>query len=404
MFIFLIGSISATDIGLAKNSESAILIEASTGKILFEKEKDKKMAPASMTKIMTMLLAMEAIENGKLNLEDEVLISKRAQSMGGTQIYVEAGSNVKVHDLLKGIGIASANDAAVAIAEKIGGTVENFVNMMNERARDLGCKNTTFKNPHGLDEDGHLTTAYDMALMARELVKHELAIKISSTFDEYINVSGENHWLVNTNKLIKFYKGIDGLKTGYTDKAGYCLTATMNKNNMRLISVVMKSNTKDNRSSDTIGMMEYGYSMYGSETILNKKEYSGVINIKGSENRNYKYYLENDIKIIVDKDRIQQINKEYRGKDAVTDVISFAFEEVDDVEYDNIRFLGEIYICYDRCVEQASEYGHSIKREFCYLAVHGLLHLLGYDHMEKEDEIKMFSLQNEILKEYGVNR
>lgn len=303
MFIFLICSISATDIGLAKNSESAVLIEASTGKILFEKEKDKKMAPASMTKIMTMLLAMEAIENGKLNLEDEVLISKRAQSMGGTQIYVEAGSNVKVHDLLKGIGIASANDAAVAIAEKIGGTVENFVNMMNERARDLGCKNTTFKNPHGLDEDGHLTTAYDMALMARELVKYELAIKISSTFDEYINVSGENHWLVNTNKLIKFYKGIDGLKTGYTDKAGYCLTATMNKNNMRLISVVMKSNTKDNRSSDTIGMMEYGYSMYGSETILNKKDYSGVINIKGSENRNYKYYLENDIKIIVDKDR-----------------------------------------------------------------------------------------------------
>lgn len=303
MFIFLIGSISATDIGLAKNSESAVLIEASTGKILFEKEKDKKMAPASMTKIMTMLLAMEAIENGKLNLEDEVLISKRAQSMGGTQIYVEAGSNVKVHDLLKGIGIASANDAAVAIAEKIGGTVENFVNMMNERARVLGCKNTTFKNPHGLDEEGHLTTAYDMALMARELVKHELAVKISSTFEEYITVSGENHWLVNTNKLVKFYKGIDGLKTGYTDKAGYCLTATMNKNNMRLISVVMKSNSKDNRNSDTIGMMEYGYSMYGSETILNKKDYSGVINIKGSENRNYKYYLENDIKIIVDKDR-----------------------------------------------------------------------------------------------------
>ena len=303
MFMFLLFNIRATDIGLAKNSETAILIEASTGKILFEKEKDKKMAPASMTKIMTMLLAMEAIENGKLNLDDDVLISKRAQSMGGTQIYVEAGSNVKVHDLLKGIGIASANDAAVAIAEKIGGTVENFVNMMNERARVLGCKNTTFKNPHGLDEEGHLTTAYDMALMARELVKHELAVKISSTFEEYITVSGENHWLVNTNKLVKFHKGIDGLKTGYTDKAGYCLTATMNKNNMRLISVVMKSNTKDNRSSDTIGMMEYGYSMYGSETILNKKDYSGTINIKGSENRNYKYYLDNDVKIIVDKDR-----------------------------------------------------------------------------------------------------
>ena len=214
--------------------------------------------------------------------------------------YLEM-DNVKVEDLIKGIGIASANDAAVALAEKLGGTVENFVKMMNERAKELGCKNTTFKNPHGLDEDGHLTSAYDMSLMARELVKHEYALKISSTYDEYITVSGENHWLVNTNKLVKFYKGIDGLKTGYTDKAGYCLTATMNKNNMRLISVVMKSSSKDNRSTDTIGMMEYGYSMYGSEVIFKKSEYTGKINISGSENKEYNYYLDNDVKLIVDK-------------------------------------------------------------------------------------------------------
>lgn len=301
VFVFLMLNVSAVDVGLAKNSETAILIEASTGKILFEKDKDKKMAPASMTKIMTMLLTMEALESGKVSLDDDVLISQNAQKMGGTQIYVEAGSNVKVEDLIKGIGIASANDAAVALAEKLGGTVENFVNMMNERAKELGCKNTTFKNPHGLDEDGHLTSAYDMSLMARELVKHELALKISSTYDEYITVSGENHWLVNTNKLVKFYKGIDGLKTGYTDKAGYCLTATMNKNNMRLISVVMKSSSKDNRSSDTIGMMEYGYSMYGSEVIFKKSEYTGKINISGSENKEYNYYLDNDVKLIVDK-------------------------------------------------------------------------------------------------------
>ena len=301
VFVFLMLNVSAVDVGLAKNSETAILIEASTGKILFEKDKDKKMAPASMTKIMTMLLTMEALESGKVSLDEDVLISENAQKMGGTQIYVEAGSNVKVEDLIKGIGIASANDAAVALAEKLGGTVENFVNMMNERAKELGCKNTTFKNPHGLDEDGHLTSAYDMSLMARELVKHELALKISSTYDEYITVSGENHWLVNTNKLVKFYKGIDGLKTGYTDKAGYCLTATMNKNNMRLISVVMKSSSKDNRSSDTIGMMEYGYSMYGSEVIFKKSEYTGKINISGSENKEYNYYLDNDVKLIVDK-------------------------------------------------------------------------------------------------------
>ena len=310
MFIFLIGSISATDIGLAKNSESAVLIEASTGKILFEKEKDKKMAPASMTKIMTMLLAMEAIENGKLNLEDEVLISKRAQSMGGTQIYVEAGSNVKVHDLLKGIGIASANDAAVAIAEKIGGTVENFVNMMNERARDLGCKNTTFKNPHGLDEDGHLTTAYDMALMARELVKHELAIKISSTFDEYINVSGENHWLVNTNKLIKFYNGLDGLKTGFTDNAGYCLTGSMKRNDMRLITVTMKAPTKEDRNTDTINMMEYAYSMFYKDTILKSDKKLGTMFVDNSKKRKVNYYLEKDATVVVPKD-VRNIDYKY---------------------------------------------------------------------------------------------
>ena len=310
MFIFLIGSISATDIGLAKNSESAILIEASTGKILFEKEKDKKMAPASMTKIMTMLLAMEAIENGKLNLDDDVLISKRAQSMGGTQIYVEAGSNVKVHDLLKGIGIASANDAAVAIAEKIGGTVENFVNMMNERARDLGCKNTTFKNPHGLDEDGHLTTAYDMALMARELVKHELAIKISSTFDEYINVSGENHWLVNTNKLIKFYNGLDGLKTGFTGNAGYCLTGSMKRNDMRLITVTMKAPTKEDRNTDTINMMEYAYSMFYKDTLLKSDKKLGTMFIDNSKKRKVNYYLEKDVTVVVPKD-VRNIDYKY---------------------------------------------------------------------------------------------
>ena len=303
LFLFSINIIKGGELNLAKNSETAILIEASTKKVLFEKEAYKAMAPASMTKMMTMLLTMEALESGKISLDDEVLVSKRAQDMGGTQIYIEAGSNVKVEDLIKGIGIASANDASVAMAEKLGGTVENFVDMMNKKCKELGCVNTNFKNPHGLDEEGHYSSAFDMALIASELVKYDYALKISSTYDENINVSGQNHWLVNTNKLIKFYKGIDGLKTGYTDKAGYCLTATMSRNNMRLISVVMKSNTKDNRSSDTIGMMEYGYSMYGSETIFEKEKYTGIITINNSEKREYNYYLDKDVKIIIDKNR-----------------------------------------------------------------------------------------------------
>lgn len=287
---------------LISNSETGVLIETTTNKILYEKDKDKKMYPASMTKIMTMLIVMEELENGRIKLDDEVIISKKAQSMGGTQIFIEEGSSVKVEDLIKGIGIASANDAAVAIAEYIYGSEEKFVEKMNERARELGCVNTNFKNPHGLDEEGHYTTAYDMALIASELVKHDLAIKISSTYDEYINVSGENHWLVNTNKLIKFYKGIDGLKTGYTSKAGYCLTATMNKNNMRLISVVMNSNSKDNRSSDTISLLEYGFSNYGSELIKDKNDFRGTIKVKNSIKDNYNYYLKDDIKLIVSKD------------------------------------------------------------------------------------------------------
>ncbi len=173
--------------------------------------------------------------------------------------------------------------------------------MMNKRAKELGCKNTTFKNPHGLDEEGHLTTAYDLSLIARELVKYPLALKITSTYEDYIDVSGENHWLVNTNKLIRFYSGIDGLKTGYTDKALYCLTATMERNNMRLISIVMKEDTKENRSSDTVNMMEYGFNSYGGRKVIDKNEYEKTMTINNAKNRNVKYYLDSDVNLIVNK-------------------------------------------------------------------------------------------------------
>ena len=300
LLIFICFRVNAS-VDLAKYSKEAILVEASTGKVLYEKNSNEKRSPASMTKIMTLLLTMEALDSGKIKLDDQVLISKNASSMGGTQIFVEENTKVPVENLIKGIGIASANDAAVAIAEYIGGTEENFVSMMNERASQLGCKNTTFKNPHGLDEDGHLTTARDLSLIARELIKYPFALKITSTYEDYIDVSGENHWLVNTNKLLRFYTGIDGLKTGYTDKAGYCLTATMERNNMRLLSIVMGADTKDNRSTDTISMMEYGYSSYGTNTILNKNKYSGTIKINNAKKRKVKYYLNDDVKLVVKK-------------------------------------------------------------------------------------------------------
>ena len=307
MITFLISFRVFATVDLAKNSKSAILIESTTGKILYEKNSNEKRSPASMTKMMTLLLTTEALENGKIKLDDMVHVSKNASSMGGTQIFLEENSEISVETLLKGISIASANDAAVAVGEYIGGTLDNFVSMMNNRCKELGCKNTEFKNPHGLDEEGHLTTAYDMSLIARELVKHESVLKLTSTYEDNISVSGENHWLVNTNKLIRFYKGIDGLKTGYTDNAGYCLTATMNKNNMRLISVVMGSDTKDNRSSDTIGMLEYGYSMYGSNTVIKKDEFNGTLHIENAKVRDINYYLDTDINLIVDKN-VRDVN------------------------------------------------------------------------------------------------
>lgn len=303
LILLSINIVKAEKMDITPNAGSAILIEASTGKVLYEKNMNKKMAPASMTKIMTLLLTMEALENKKIKLSDEVVISKNAASMGGTQIFIKEGSKIKVETLLKGISIASANDAAVAIAEYIGGSELNFVNMMNKRAKELGCKNTTFKNPHGLDEEDHLTTAYDLSLIAKELVKYPLALKLTSTYEDYIDVSGENHWLVNTNKLVRFYSGIDGLKTGYTDNALYCLTATMQRNNMRLISVVMKESSKDNRSTDTVNMMEYGFSNYGSKLLINKNNYKKTILVNNAKKRNVNYYINSDVNLIVNKDK-----------------------------------------------------------------------------------------------------
>lgn len=306
-------SINAED-NLTPKATSSILIEASTGKVLYEKDADKKLAPASLTKIMTMLLTMESLENGKINYNDKVLISKNAASMGGSQIFIEANSRVSVKDLIRGISIASANDAAVALAEKIGGTEANFINMMNDKAKELGLSNTTFKNPHGLDEDGHMTTARDLSIIAKELVKHEDILKFTSTYEEYMTKpNGEKFWLVNTNNLIRFYDGMDGLKTGYTPKAGYCLVGTANKNDMRLISVVMNEKEKEDRSSETIALMEYGYSLYGSDILINKNKKLSNIYISNSKNREYPFYLEEDVKLITKKGN-EKVNYTYEIK------------------------------------------------------------------------------------------
>ena len=257
---------------LAPNAKSAIMIEASTGEILFQKNKDEKLAPASMTKMMSMLLIMEEIESGNLKWDEEVTASERASSMGGSQIFLKAGEKMTVTDLLKGVAIASGNDAVVALAERISGSEEAFVKRMNTRGKDLGLKNTNFVNATGLTADNHYSSAYDMSLIAKELVKHEKVLEFTSTYEDYLRKDTKSpFWLVNTNRLVRFKEGVDGLKTGFTDEAGYCLTATMKKDSMRLITVVMKEENTNKRSADTTKMLDYGFNVYMVQTILDEK-------------------------------------------------------------------------------------------------------------------------------------
>ena len=284
------------DLNLAENAKSAILIEASTGEILYSKNANQRLAPASMTKMMSLIIIMENIENGNLKWNDIVVVSKNAAGMGGSQIFLEVNEMMTVEDLVKGICVASGNDATVALAEKIAGTEASFVKLMNDRAKKLGLKNTNFVNSTGLDANNHYSSAYDMAVIARELVKHEKVLEFSSIYEDYLR--NNSFWLVNTNKLVKFYSYIDGLKTGYTTEAGYCLTATGKKKNMRLISVVMGEETTEKRSSDTMAMLDYGFNMYNVATIVDKDKSLGKIKVNLGKIEQVDIYARDNITVL----------------------------------------------------------------------------------------------------------
>lgn len=281
LIIFFCGSTNVSAIELTQYSKSAVLIEPSTNTLIYDLNKDERLAPASMTKLMTMLLIMESIDEGKINLDDKVLISKNAASMGGSQVFLEENSEIDVEQLLKGIAIASGNDAAVAMAEYIAGNTEEFVNMMNNKVKELGLKNTNFVNVHGLDAENHYSSAYDMSQIAIELLKYEKILEYTSLYEEYlVKPDGTKTWLVNTNKLVRFYEGVDGLKTGFTTNAKYCLTATGRKNNIRFVTVVMGVDTSEHRSVDTTSMLNYGFTNYKLNGIINKDDIVGEIDIK----------------------------------------------------------------------------------------------------------------------------
>lgn len=277
MFLFM--NVNAEE--LASNAKSSIIIEESTGNIIYEKNSHEKLAPASMTKMMSLLLIMEAIDSNVITLDQEIVVSENASNMGGSQILLETGEKMIVDDLLKGITIASGNDAVVALAEAIAGTEDNFVNMMNEKVKELGLKDTNFKNCHGLDEEGHYSSAYDMAFIARQLVQHQRILDYSKIYEAYLRENTNRKiWLVNTNKLVRFKKGVDGLKTGYTESAGYCLTATMKKDNMRIIATVMGEPTANLRNSEVSSMLDYSFAQYKLDTLLNKDKVVKTIDLE----------------------------------------------------------------------------------------------------------------------------
>ncbi len=293
--------------GIKLNCKSAILMEASTGQVLFEQNPDEPLPPASVTKVMTLLLVMEAIEAGKIKYTDTVRASANACSMGGSQIFLEENEEMSVEDLVKSVVIASANDAAVALAEYIAGTEEAFVEQMNKRAAELGMKNTSFENTNGLDDtvSAHLTSARDIALMSRELIKHNKITEYSSIWMD--SIRNGQFGLTNTNRLVRFYKGATGLKTGSTSKAGFCISATAERDGMSLICVIMGAESRDIRNAAAVSLLDYGFANYGIYKQSGDK-IEGIAVIKGTKAQISAEYK--DFSAIIQKSEKGNITKE----------------------------------------------------------------------------------------------
>lgn len=277
-----VSAAATVETALSIKAKSYCLMEPQTGKMLYETNSEEKLAPASITKIMSLLLVMEAIENEKLTLNTKVSTSEHAASMGGSQIWLEVGEEMTVDELLRASVIASANDATVALAEAVSGSEEAFVTLMNKRAAELGMKNTTFKNACGLDADGHLTTAKDVAIMASALIKHSLIKKYSTVWMDALR-NGKSE-LTNTNKLVRYYNGATGLKTGTTSKAGCCVAATAERDGMELVAVVMGGETSNERFTGAKKLLDYGFANWSFLSLTPElKDFGAIPILKGMQ-------------------------------------------------------------------------------------------------------------------------
>lgn len=306
-------SVQAQEQDLTPNATSSILIEASSKQILHSKNEMEKLYPASTTKIMTMILLFEAINDNKISWDDTVTTSEYAASMGGSQVYLEPGEKMSVSDMFKAIAIASANDASVAIGEFIAGTIQGFVDMMNEKGEELGLVGTHFVNATGLHDDNHFTCALDLALMAAYLVEigGEELFAVTSLYDSYIREDGnQSFWLVNTNKLLKLYDGVDGLKTGYTKEAKYCLVTTVERDGLRLIGVVMQAEEPKVRNQEMTQLLDFGYNSYHQITLFKKGEEIDRLGINNSEKKDIAIVSNDDIVYIQNKSNEKEMKYE----------------------------------------------------------------------------------------------
>ena len=338
---------------LAPNSLSAIIIDMN-GNVLYEKNSHEKLPPASMTKMMSMLLIIEGIESGMLNWDDMVTASANASSMGGSQILLETGEEMSVSDLFKGVAVASGNDAVVALAEALYGDVAVFVDKMNERAKQLGLTDTYFKNPHGLNDTNHYSSAYDMAVIAKELARHPKVFEYTSIYEDYLRSdTNRKFWLVNTNKLVRFYKGVDGFKTGYTNEALYCLTATANKG-FRVIAVVMGEPTSELRNKEVSSMLDYAYATYRLDTILKKDEVIKRAKPILSKDEYVNLVSKDDVAILNKK---EVLDKEYSYNVKVNELVApikkgDVVGSIEVMDGDNIILEGDITV--DKDVKKAN--------------------------------------------------
>ncbi|WP_428817239.1 D-alanyl-D-alanine carboxypeptidase family protein [Clostridium butyricum] len=335
-------------------ARSALLMEPCTGKIIYEKNADEKFAPASVTKIMTMLLTIEAVDSGKIALDDKVTCSENAKKMGGSTMLLDTGEIRTVEELLKGVAIASGNDAAVALAEYLGGTENDFVGMMNKRAEELGMTNTTFKNCNGLPADGHLSTANDIAKMSKELLKHPTILKYTGTYMDTITEGRKSPIeLVNHNKLVRFFDGCDGLKTGFTNEAKYCISATATRNGVRMLSVIMGAPTYKIRNRDASILLNYGFSKYEGKKIFSKDEEVDKVYMDEQTDRYFMAKAQDDLTAVLQKGCKDEVEKK-----VVIDELQKEYKEGDVVGkceiYLNNEKIGEVTIYCDRNIKKGN--------------------------------------------------